>query len=76
VIVAHMDLDAFYAAVEELENPDLRSQPLIVGGDPRGRGVATSGTYVRGIHWGAFCAQLNIFLRRRRHQFQTKNKKY
>jgi hypothetical protein len=39
VIVAHLDLDAFYAAVEELENPELRSQPLIVGGDPRGRGV-------------------------------------
>ena len=28
VIVAHLDLDAFYAAVEELENPELRSQPL------------------------------------------------
>jgi DNA polymerase-4 len=53
VIVAHMDLDAFYAAVEELENPDLRSQPLIVGGDPRGRGVVATANYVArrfGIH--------------------------
>jgi DNA polymerase-4 len=53
VIVAHMDLDAFYAAVEELENPELRSQPLVVGGDPRGRGVVATANYVArrfGIH--------------------------
>jgi nucleotidyltransferase/DNA polymerase involved in DNA repair len=53
VIVAHMDLDAFYAAVEELENPELRSQPLIVGGDPRGRGVVATANYAArrfGIH--------------------------
>jgi DNA polymerase-4 len=46
VIVAHMDLDAFYAAVEELETPELRSQPLVVGGDPRGRGVVSTANYV------------------------------
>src|SRR5437660_5858345 len=48
-----MDLDAFFAAVEELENPELRSQPLIVGGDPRGRGVVATANYVArryGIH--------------------------
>jgi len=45
-IVAHLDLDAFYAAVEELENPELRSQPLVVGGDPRGRGVVATANYV------------------------------
>jgi DNA polymerase-4 len=53
VIVAHMDLDAFYAAVEELESPELRSQPLVVGGDPRGRGVVSTANYVArrfGIH--------------------------
>jgi DNA polymerase IV len=53
VIVAHLDLDAFYAAVEELENPDLRTQPLVVGGDPRGRGVVATANYVArrfGIH--------------------------
>src|SRR5712691_7888507 len=41
-----MDLDAFYAAVEELENPELKSKPLIVGGDPRGRGVVATANYV------------------------------
>jgi len=52
-IVAHLDLDAFYAAVEELENPELREQPLIVGGDPHGRGVVATANYVArrfGIH--------------------------
>src|SRR5262249_7834359 len=46
VIVAHLDLDAFYAAVEELENPELRAQPLVVGGDPPGRGVGATADYV------------------------------
>jgi DNA polymerase-4 len=53
VIVAHLDLDAFFAAVEELENPALRSVPLIVGGDPHGRGVVATANYVArrfGIH--------------------------
>jgi DNA polymerase-4 len=53
VIVAHLDLDAFYAGVEELENPQLRTQPLVVGGDPRGRGVVATANYVArsfGIH--------------------------
>ncbi len=45
MILAHLDLDAFYAAVEELEQPDLRSQPLVVGGDPRGRGVVATANY-------------------------------
>jgi DNA polymerase-4 len=53
VILAHLDLDAFYAAVEELENPELRRKPLVVGGDPRGRGVVATANYVArtfGIH--------------------------
>ena len=53
MIVAHLDLDAFFAAVEELENPDLRSRPLIVGGDPHGRGVVATANYEArkfGIH--------------------------
>src|SRR5712691_6711048 len=53
MIVAHLDLDAFFAAVEELENPALRRVPLIVGGDPKGRGVVATANYVArgfGIH--------------------------
>jgi DNA polymerase IV len=53
VIVAHLDLDAFFAAVEELEDPELRAKPLVVGGDPHGRGVVATANYVArrfGIH--------------------------
>jgi len=44
--VAHVDLDAFFAAVEELERPELRTRPLVVGGDPHGRGVVATANYV------------------------------
>src|SRR5436853_906066 len=60
MILAHLDLDAFYAAVEELENPELRSQALIVGGDPRGRGVVATANYNArkfGIHSAMSCAE-------------------
>jgi DNA polymerase-4 len=52
-ILAHLDLDAFFAAVEELEEPSLRERPLVVGGDPQGRGVVATANYVArrfGIH--------------------------
>ena len=52
-IIAHLDLDAFFAAVEELEDPSLREQPLVVGGDPHRRGVVSTANYVArrfGIH--------------------------
>lgn len=60
MIVAHLDLDAFYAAVEELENPDLRTKPLVVGGDPNGRGVVATANYEArkfGIHSAMSCAE-------------------
>lgn len=44
-ILAHLDLDAFFAAVEELEDPSLRERPLVVGGDPHGRGVVSTANY-------------------------------
>jgi DNA polymerase-4 len=52
-ILAHLDLDAFFAAVEELEDPELRGRPLVVGGDPQGRGVVSTANYAArafGIH--------------------------
>jgi DNA polymerase-4 len=45
-ILAHIDLDAFFAAVEELEDPSLRTRPLVVGGNPQGRGVVATANYV------------------------------
>jgi len=52
-ILAHLDLDAFFAAVEELEDSSLKTRPLVVGGDPHGRGVVSTANYVArrfGIH--------------------------
>jgi len=60
VIVAHLDLDAFFAAVETLERPELRDVPLVVGGDPHGRGVvATANYHARrfGIRSAMSCAE-------------------
>jgi DNA polymerase-4 len=60
VILAHLDLDAFFAAVEELESPELRERPLVVGGDPHGRGVvATANYHARrfGIQSAMSCAE-------------------
>jgi DNA polymerase IV len=59
-IVAHLDLDAFFAAVEELERPELRQLPLVVGGDPHGRGVVATANYVArrfGIASAMSCAE-------------------
>ncbi len=51
--VMHCDLDCFFAAVEELDNPRLRGKPVIVGGDPERRGVVSTANYLArgfGIH--------------------------
>src|SRR5438309_4955467 len=60
MIVAHLDLDAFFAAVEELEDPELRRKALVVGGDPHGRGVVATASYEArafGIHSAMSCAE-------------------
>jgi DNA polymerase-4 len=43
--IIHVDLDAFFPSVEELLHPELRGKPIIVGGDPRYRGVVSSASY-------------------------------
>jgi len=43
--IIHGDMDAFFAAVEQRDNPSLRGQPVIVGGDPDSRGVVSTCSY-------------------------------
>lgn len=80
LILAHLDLDAFFAAVEELESPELKSRPLVVGGDPQGRGVVATANYVArqlGIHSAMSCAEARrrcphaVFVRPRHKEYKA-----
>lgn len=72
-------MDAFFASVEQRDNPELRHLPLIVGGDPGGRGVVAACSYAArkfGIHSAMSCAKASklcpqaVFVRPRRDRYR------
>lgn len=58
--IIHIDMDAFFAAVEQRDHPELRGKPVIVGGDPQSRGVVSTASYEArkfGVHSAMASAQ-------------------
>lgn len=79
----HVDIDAFFASVEQLDNPTYRGKPVIVGGEPGKRGVVSTCSYEArkfGVHSAmpmrracSLCPD-GIFLRGRMHRYNEKSR--
>jgi len=83
--VMHIDLDAFFVSVEQVDNPELKGKPVVVGGKPGSRGVVATASYEArafGLHSGMptatavrLCPQA-IFIQGNYHRYIEVSKKF
>lgn len=82
-VIFHLDMDAFYASVEQRDNPELRGKPVIVGAPPTQRGVVCAASYearkfgvrsaIPSITAGRLCPQ-GVFVRPRMEHYRTESR--
>ncbi|HEY1787961.1 MAG TPA: DNA polymerase IV, partial [Verrucomicrobiae bacterium] len=82
-VIFHLDMDAFYASVEQRDNPALRGKPVIVGAPPTQRGVVCAASYearkfgVRSAMPSATAGRLcpnGVFVRPRMEQYREESR--
>ncbi|MCL4179337.1 MAG: DNA polymerase IV, partial [Verrucomicrobia bacterium] len=82
-VIFHLDMDAFYASVEQRDNPTLRGRPVIVGSPPTQRGVVCAASYearkfgvrsaLPSATAGRLCPQ-GVFVRPRMERYQEESR--